>query len=272
MSVSQEYDKSAASAIKAKFAAKLKVFNVLPVALAWGLLLFIFVGLRVYLQLYAFKYGLDSTDPAFETYWMTLFKVEIPLVMGTGVLIWVYLWVTRDRHFEALTPEVELRRYFGLVGWFLVYVFAFFLLAAIFAEGDATWHQTVVRDTPLTPSHIITFYACVPVYLVCGVGSLLYAVTRLPAYAKSYSVPLLMVVIGPGMILPNVGYNEWGHAYWFTEEIFSHPLHWGFPILGWTGLALGGALVQVMSRMSQLFIQLGAATATQGVAPAQPAE
>ena len=45
---------------------------------------------------------------------------------------------------------------------------------------------------------------------------------------------------GPVLILPNLGYNEWGHAYWLTEEIFSHPLHWGFVVLGWNALALPG--------------------------------
>jgi len=81
-------------------------------------------------------------------------------------------------------------------------------------------------------------------------------VTRIPQYSKNYSVPLIMVVFGPALILPNLGFNEWGHAFWLTEEIFSHPLHWGFPILGWTGLAVGGVFVQGTSRMSQLFKQI----------------
>lgn len=93
-------------------------------------------------------------------------------------------------------------------------------------------------------------------YIVFGVGSLLYATTRLPRFAKGYSVPLIMAVLGPGLILPNLGYNEWGHAFWLTEEIFSHPLHWGFPILGWTGFALGGVLLQVLTRMYELFRQI----------------
>jgi methane/ammonia monooxygenase subunit C len=238
-----------------------RMFNATPVAISWAVLTGIFVFLRLYLQAFAFKYGLDSTAPVFETYWKTLFKIEVPLIFGIGLAIWSYLWLTRDRNLDALKPEVELRRYFNLVGWFLVYIFAFLGIACIFGEGDATWHQTVVRDTALTPSHIVVFYACVPMYMVAGISSLIYATTRLPVYARSYSIPLLMVVIGPGMILPNLGFNEWGHAFWFTEEIFSHPLHWGFPVLGWTGLALGGVLVQVMARMAQLFKQLSPAGA-----------
>ena len=68
-----------------------------------------------------------------------------------------------------------------------------------------------------------------------------------------------MAVLGPGLILPNLGYNEWGHAFWLTEEIFSHPLHWGFPVLGWTGFALGGVLLQVTIRMAELFKEIDGA-------------
>lgn len=234
-----------------------KMFKAGPVAMAWGVLLIIYVALRFYQQAFAFKYGLDSTTPEFAKYWETLFKVEVPLIFGVGIAIWTYLWKTRDKNMDKLAPEAELRRYFSLVSWFLVYVFSFLWIASFYGEADATWHQTVIRDTALTPSHIVTFYACIPLYVILGVSTLLYATTRLPKFSKSYSVPLLMVVFGPALILPNLGFNEWGHAFWLTEEIFSHPLHWGFPVLGWTGFALGGVLLQVVMRMSELFKTIG---------------
>lgn len=230
-----------------------RVFNFLPVAIAWGVMLAFYVSLRLYQQAFAFKFGLDSTSPDFEIYWKALFKIEVPAIFGIGAVIWAYLWFTRDRRINDISPGTELKRYFTLIGWFLVYTFSFLWVANFFGEGDATWHQTVIRDTALTPSHIVLFYACIPTYIVVGVGTLIYATTRIPAFAKSYSVPLLMVVVGPGLILPNLGYNEWGHAFWFTEETFSHPLHWGFPVLGWTALAIGGVLLQVMRRVSELF-------------------
>ncbi|HWV47806.1 MAG TPA: methane monooxygenase/ammonia monooxygenase subunit C, partial [Nitrospira sp.] len=61
-------------------------------------------------------------------------------------------------------------------------------------------------------------------------------------------------VVGPMFILPNVGLNEWGHAFWFVDELFSAPLHWGFVTLGWCGLfgAAGGVAAQIVSRMSNL--------------------
>jgi methane/ammonia monooxygenase subunit C len=73
-------------------------------------------------------------------------------------------------------------------------------------------------------------------------------------------------VIGPGLVLANLGFNEWGHAFWMTEEIFSHPLHWGFTILGWTGLALGGTLLQIVMRMTALFRELTAADRQKSIA------
>lgn len=215
-------------------------------------------GLRLYQGAFAFKYGLDSTTPEFATYWKTLFDIEIPLIFGVGAVIWAYLWFTRDKKLDQLNAEAELKRYFTLITWFLIYTFSFLGIASFFGEGDATWHQTVIRDTALTPSHIVVFYACIPLYISIGVSTLMYATTRLPLYSRSYSVPFLFAVVGPGLVLANVGFNEWGHAFWMTEEIFSHPLHWGFTILGWTGLALGGTLLQIVMRMSVLFKQISA--------------
>lgn len=246
----------AGATAKSEKAPSKSLINLGPVAMVWGFLLAIYVSLRVFQGEFAFKYGLDSTTAEFDTYWVTLFKVEVPLIFSIGIVVWTYLWMTRDKNLDQITPENELRRYHGMVAWFLCYTFSFVFIASFFGEGDATWHQTVIRDTALTPSHIVVFYACIPIYIVLGVGSLLYAMTRVPRYAKAYSVPLIMAVLGPALILPNLGFNEWGHAFWLTEEIFSHPLHWGFPVLGWTGLALGGVLVQVVSRMSELFVQI----------------
>ena len=237
------------------------IVNLVPIAIAWGVVLAIFAGLRIYQGLFAFQYGLDSTAPEFETYWMTLMRIEVPLIFGTAGIVWAYLWFTRDKNLNNVSPETELRRYFTLTGWFVCYTFSFIFIASFNGEADATWHQTVVRDTVFTPSHIVLFYAAIPMYILFGVGSMLYAMTRLPKYANSFSVPLIMVVLGPGLILPNLGYNEWGHAFWLTEEIFTHPLHWGFVVLGWTGIALGGVLLQFVMRMSELFREINVSQA-----------
>ncbi len=55
-------------------------------------------------------------------------------------------------------------------------------------------------------------------------------------------------------ILPNVGLNEWGHAFWFVDKLFSAPLNRGFVTLGWCGLfgAAGGVSAQIVSRDVEL--------------------
>jgi methane/ammonia monooxygenase subunit C len=234
------------------------IVSLVPVAIVWGVLLVIYMGLRVYQGLFAFEFGLDSTSAEFDRYWLTLLKVEVPVILGTSAAVWGYLWFTRDQHLDQLDAETELRRYFHLTSWFLLYTFTFIFVASFNGEADATWHQTVVRDTSFTPSHIVLFYAAIPMYILFGIGSLIFAMTRLPKFANSFSVPLIMVVLGPGLILPNLGFNEWGHAFWLTEEIFTHPLHWGFVVLGWTGIGLGGVLVQLCARMGELFKEISA--------------
>jgi methane/ammonia monooxygenase subunit C len=54
------------------------------------------------------------------------------------------------------------------------------------------------------------------------------------------------------MILPNVGLNEWGHTFWFMEELFVAPLHYGFVIFGWLALAVMGTLTQTFYSFTKL--------------------
>jgi methane/ammonia monooxygenase subunit C len=225
-------------------------------ALAMLVVLALFTFYRIYQQVFAWDFGLDATSPEFDKYWMTLVKIEIPVLFGAAFACWAYLWFTRDRNLGALAPRIELRRYFTFTLWLVAYTFAIYWIGSYFAEGDAVWHQTVIRDTSFTPSHNVLFYACIPVYLFFGVGGFLYAMTRLPAFSRGISVAHVLAVLGPACILPNLGYNEWGHAYWLTEEIFSHPLHWGFVVLGWNALALPGVALQIIQRMIPLFHEI----------------
>ncbi|QDF99714.1 methane monooxygenase/ammonia monooxygenase subunit C [Azoarcus sp. DD4] len=216
-------------------------------------ILVLMIAYRIYQQVFAWSAGLDSTDPAFDTYWMGLLQWQLPAIVASWAGLWSYLFVTRDRHLDKLEPREELKRYFRLIGFIFLYAFAVYWAASFFAEQDAAWHQTVVRDTSFTPSHIVLFYGTMPFYVLFGVGSLLYAMTRLPRFAEQLSIPFVLAVAGPFMILPNLGYNEWGHAFWMMEEFFSAPLHWGFVVLGWSVLALGGLLVQIVQHMTELF-------------------
>ena len=237
-------------------AARFSYMNLGLFSLALIILTVVYVGLRIYQQLYGWTAGLDATSPEFQTYWMTLVKIEVPLLFGLCFLTWGWLWFTRERNMARIEPREEMRRHVNLVLWILIYTFTFYWTGSFFAEQDGVWHQTVVRDTSFTPSHNVLFYACIPIYMFFGVGGFLYGMTRIPQFGRGISIAYVLAVLGPALILPNLGYNEWGHAYWLTEEIFSHPLHWGFVVLGWNALGIGGVLMQIVIRMRELFVEI----------------
>ncbi len=196
--------------------------------------------------------GLDSFSDEFKTYWMTILWVELPVLGAAFVGVMAYLWKTRDRNIANVAPREELRRYFVLLAWLVAYSTAIYWGASFFTEQDGTWHQTVVRDTDFTPSHILEFYLSYPIYIVMGAGAFMYAKTRIPAFATGFSVPFLIFFVGPFMIFPNVGLNEWGHTFWFMEEIFVAPLHWGFVFFGWAALAVFGVALTILGRVREL--------------------
>ena len=241
-----------------------RVLNLTNIWMGLAGITVVMVAARIYQLLFAWTKGLDSFSPEFQTYWWNLVLAEWGLEGVAAALLWGWLWQTRDRTVDKLAPEVELKRYFNLIMWLMAYAFVVIFAASFFAEQDATWHQTLVRDTEFTPSHIILFYLTMPLYIILGVGGLLYAHTRLPYYdsrKKGWSLPYLWVVVGPALILVNVAFNEWGHTFWIMEEIFAAPLHWGFAVLGWTALGFFGLFLQVVPRMLELIRQLGKATA-----------
>jgi methane/ammonia monooxygenase subunit C len=213
---------------------------------------------RWYQQAFAWSMGMDSTAPEFDTYWMTLFKVNLAVVVTSWAVLWPWLWFTRDKHLDQLKPREEVKRYFTFVSILIMYALFVYAGGSFFGEQDASWHQTVVRDTSFTPSHIPLFYGAMPLFVTFGVGAWIYAATRLPRFSKRISIPLTLAVVGPFLILPSLGLNEWGHAFWMMEEFFAHPLHWGFVILSWSLLALGGLLAQVVPHMIDLFKRIEA--------------
>ncbi|BAW80892.1 methane monooxygenase/ammonia monooxygenase subunit C [Candidatus Nitrosoglobus terrae] len=211
-----------------------------------------YIGVRWYEGVYGWKYGLDSFAPEFETYWMNLLYAELVIEFGSLAALLTYLWKTRDRDIDRVAPREELRRYCTLYMWWVIYGIGLFWGASFFTEQDGAWHQTVIRDTDFTPSHIIEFYMSYPIYVMVGLGSFAYAKTRIPYFAKSWSVSYLMLTMGPFMIFPNVGLNEWGHTFWFMEELFVAPLHWGFVFFAWFILAMFGVFMQVQPRIREL--------------------
>ena len=46
----------------------------------FGILTVIYIGLRLYQGAFAVSSGLDSSEPAFEEYWMRLFYIELRFI------------------------------------------------------------------------------------------------------------------------------------------------------------------------------------------------
>jgi methane/ammonia monooxygenase subunit C len=210
------------------------------------------IAARLYQQVYAWSAGLDATSPEFRTYWMNLLFAQFAVEGLAAASIWGYVWFSRPKDLGRTQTREELRRFGVFVALIFCYVFAVFWAASFFAEEDASWHQTVVRDTSFTPSHIILFYWAFPIYIILGITAYLYGMTRLPRFAARHSLPWIIGVAGPFMLLPVVAYNEWAHSFWILEERFAAPVHWWFMIFAWSGLGLGGLLLQVCDYLHEL--------------------
>lgn len=234
-----------------------RVLDPRPVAIGAVALTLFVAFLRAYEQLFGWSAGLDSFDPAFHTYWTNLLQVFVPLNLFGAAALVGYLWRTRDRDLAALAPAAELRRLIYLVQWLVIFALALFWGLSFFSEQTAVWHMTAVRDTDFTPSNIVTFYISYPLFAIIGIGAFFYAKTRLPFFARGYSLAFLVLVVGVFMTIPNVGFNEWGHTSWSMDEGFAGPLHWGFVFFGWMSLAIFGVVLQILGCFREL---LGAET------------
>lgn len=212
----------------------------------------IFTSYRVYQETTSFTYGLDYFSAEFQAYWMNLLYGQLLAVGVFGATFVSYLWVTRDRQLDQIKPREELRRIFVLATYLLVLAIVFYVTGSIFTEADAAWHQVTIRDTDFTPTHIVLFYFCLPLLIVCGVAAFVYARTRIPMFARRVSLPFVVIVSGAVMIMPNLGLNEWGHTFFYAEELFAAPIHWGFVLLGWSTFALGGLFIQILGRAAEL--------------------
>ena len=228
-----------------------RVWSPLPLIAMVGFVIAVIGGWRWYQQVEGFKSGLDATDPAFAVKWMPLWYLNLVLAGLSQIGIPIYFWLTRDRHLDRVAPAEELRRYFLMFAMILTMNLTQFI-AIIFGTVDAAWHQVVVRDTSLTPSHIVLFFGIVPLFTAFGLSAFFYSFTRIPQFAEKLSIAMVIGVTGPFLVLPSVAYNEWGHAYWLMEELFIAPLHWGFVILGWAFLCLLAVIIQSMPRVLEL--------------------
>ena len=205
---------------------------------------------RIYQETHSFTVGLDYFEPEFQVYWMSLFYVQMTVIPLVGAAIVAWLWVSRDVNVrETCTAEQELSHYMFLFA--LLSVASLFVVTAltIFTEADAAWHQVTIRDTDFTPTHIALFYGIIPLLAVGMVVAFVWVHTRLPHFSNRVSVPLAIAVSAPLLIMPNLGYNEWGHTFFYAEELFAAPVHYGFVVLGWGLFGIAGFIIQCIQRV-----------------------
>ncbi len=213
-----------------------------------------YVGVRIYEQAFGWYAGLDAFSPEFQKYWITVLYILEPIELVSFLGLIGYLWKTRPNDLATVAPREELRRVFYLLNWILVYGLAIYWGASYFSEQDATWHQSVIRNSAFTPLNIIKFYISYPIYIIAGVGGFMYARTRLPTFSnRGYSVAYALFFVGPLMCLPGAALSEWGCTFWYMEELFVAPLHWTFVFFGWFALAIFGVSLQILGRIKELF-------------------
>lgn len=226
----------------------------LPLSISLGIVIavsVVFGSYHYYLHNFGFSFGLDYFEPEFQTYWMSLFYIQLPVLIFIGISGSLYLWMTRDK-FKEMTPEEELKVYMRVLAFLLAFGMSFGIVFALCTEADAAWHQVTIRDTDFTPTHILLFYFLVPLMITALVLAFLWLHTRLPDFRNRVSLSLGILVAGVAMIMPNVGFNEWGHTFFYAEELFAAPIHWGFVGLGWAFFAISGLLIQVLDRLKKL--------------------
>ena len=221
-------------------------------AMAIGAALVLFVVYRMYMNKYSFTVGLDYFEPEFQTYWMRLFWIQLAVIGTAGAIGIPWLWLTRDTDPDAVSPKLELQRYYTMFSIMALASLAAFVALALFGEADAAWHQVTIRDTDFTPTHIGLFYFAMPLMWVGLALAFVWIHTRLPDFQNRISIPFALLAAGPLLIGPNLGFNEWGHAFFYAEELFGSPVHYGFFLLGFGFFAFGGFLVQCYNRMSKL--------------------
>ncbi len=215
-------------------------------------LLAVAIGLRIYQQFFAWKSGLDSSSHAFTLEWRT---VLVGGLLGVGIvtLVW-WGWLLRSAKNIAykVSHDEEIRRiavFWGLVGATSV---CLYIEASFFPNQDGAWHQTAVRDTAFTPSHIPMFYIFFPLGITMTIGTYLYGRTRLPNIygpAKGFPWSFALLIAASVTEMGQVAMNEWGHSLWIPEEFFAAPFHWPFVFYGWLAGGIFALWAETLIRM-----------------------
>lgn len=186
----------------------------------------------------------------------TLFYAEsIAVTVGT-IGWWSYL-INKGREVvkREASPAEEVRRiavFWGLIGTTSV---IFYLAASFFPNQDASWHQTVVRDTALTASHVPMFFLFFPAATTLTVGTYLYGrfwIPKVYGAEKGFPWSFFFLIAAAVTEMTQVAMNEWGHSLWITEEIFAVPFHWPFVWYGWLAAGMFALWAETIIRLLQI--------------------
>jgi methane/ammonia monooxygenase subunit C len=231
----------------------------------------LFLMLRAYQQVFAWtEAGLNRASDDFNSLWLSLFFAEL-IAVGAGTLLW-WVWMVRSGRKipQRVTPREEVRRiavFWGLVG---ITSIVLYFMASFFPNQDGAWHQTAVRDTALTPSHIVMFFYAFPLGITFTIGTYLYGRTRLPAVygaEKGFPWSFGLLIAASVTEMAQVAMNEWGHSLWIAEEIFAAPFHWPFVTYGWLAAAIFALWAETLIRLLQIEDRVAKEAASEEPAP-----
>src|SRR6266498_1494774 len=237
---------------------------ILALAFAWP----------IYQQFTAWTKGIDASSHDFSIYYRIPLVVELLGVTAFTLGWWGWLIRTGRTIAQRISHDEEVRRiavFWGLIGATSV---TLYIEASFWPNQDASWHQTAVRDTALTPAHIPMFYLFFPLGIIITVGTYLYGRYWLPKIygaEKGFPWSFFFLISASVTEMAQVAFNEWGHSLWITEEIFAVPFHWPFVWYGW--LASGIFALWAESAIRLLGIEKEAEDAEKEAVPvAQPAD
>jgi len=214
------------------------------------------IAIRIFQQFTAWEYGIDASSNGFNNYYRSLFYAEVVSV-SVGTLWWWGSLVRRGRKLvtRQITHGEEVRRiavFWGLVGTTSVILY---IMASFWPNQDGSWHQTAVRDTALTPSHIPMFFLFFPLGITITVGTYLYGRYWLPKIygaEKGFPWSFFLLIAASVTEMMQVAMNEWGHSLWITEEIFAVPFHWPFVFYGWLAAGIFALWAETLIRLLQI--------------------
>ena len=242
----------------------------------------ILLAINVFLEMWNYKFmysaGLDSSTRAFTIHYRALFWSEL-ISLGIFSGLW-FGWLVRtgreikEREQGRVEPREEFRRmavFWSLIG---VISLSLYIEASFWPNWDGAWHQTMVRDTALTPTHIPMFYFWFPLSAILVLGTYLYGMYRLPrVYSFDKGFPWSFALLLGASIFEcfQVAMNEWGHSLWIAEEFFSVSFHWPFVGYGWLASGIFALWGETILAMFQIEKEIEAAESpTSGATRPQP--